>query len=246
MTGSVPYCFVWREVPGVFRTPAPPSVVWRSCHAPVLQAVSDVILDCCENMIGIETKNRIHLNLLSSCFLQQSLTPTATYCTACSHTLLVRFLRPPIRAEEQFRYFVGNVYAVIWFISGINKTYICIILVVFLFCFSLPWFDWIGSKRRRSMIDWLNDWLIDCFIDSLIGWLIQLRGPYERETQPIKVRVAYKNNNNSGHFYTDKGVHKGVHTALYNINNNVYIKTSIFKNYIVIILYSLHTTSAHT
>ena len=34
---------------------------------------------------------------------------------------------------------------------------------------------------------------------------------------------------------------KGVHTALYKINNNVCIKTSKIINYIVIILYSLHT-----
>ena len=38
----------------------------------------------------------------------------------------------------------------------------------------------------------------------------------------------------------------GVNTAFYNINNNVYIKTSKIINYIVIILYSLHTTSVHT
>ena len=34
---------------------------------------------------------------------------------------------------------------------------------------------------------------------------------------------------------------KGGHTMLYKIQNNVYIKTSKIINYIVIILYSLHT-----
>ena len=38
---------------------------------------------------------------------------------------------------------------------------------------------------------------------------------------------------------------KGKHTALYKINNNVYIKTSKVINYIVIILYFSHAR-AHT
>ena len=39
---------------------------------------------------------------------------------------------------------------------------------------------------------------------------------------------------------------KGEHTALYKINHNVYIKTSKIINYIVVILYSSHTTYTHT
>ena len=218
---SVPHCFLCHDFPKVFCTLILPSLPWRGVFHTALSGVKfpecSVLLRrllwCGVLATPPCSKQRVTSSLTvvkTWSVSKRRIESTFIYCLAVfyskvwlqlpltvphAHTLLVRFLRPPIRAEEQFRYFVGNVYADIWFISGINKTYICIIFLFFLFfCFSLQWFDWIGSKRGRSMIDWLNDWLIDCFIDSLIGWLIQLRGPYERETQPIKVRVAYKKN----------------------------------------------------
>ena len=52
--------------------------------------------------------------------------------------------------------------------------------------------------------------------------------------------------NNSGHFYSAVSLHsKGEHTSHYKMSSNVCIKTSTMRNYIVIILYSSHTTSTH-